>query len=102
MRCHTKFRPMTAGRGGHGANVLLFLRFLLAEVAVEESFEAAAVACFVLCHFVYGVVDGVEVELLCAGCDAHLVGACSGLGVHALFEVGLCVPNDVAEELGEA
>ena len=60
-----------------------------------------AVASLVACHLVNGVVDGVKVLGLGELGDAELVLACAGLGCHALLEVGLGVPNDLAQELGE-
>ena len=40
------------------------IRFLLAEVALQQAFERLAVAGFVAGHFMHGVMDGVEVERL--------------------------------------
>ena len=74
---------------------------LVAEVALEESFEAAAVTGLVAGHFVHGVVDGVEVQLLGALGDAGLVLTGAALGVHTLLEVGLRVPYHIAEQFGE-
>ena len=37
---------------------------LLAEVALQQAFEGLAVSGFVAGHFMHGVMDGVEVELL--------------------------------------
>lgn len=76
-------------------------RVLFFEVAVVEAFESSSVACFVFCHFVYGVVDCVEVCGFCVSCDSHFVFAGSGFGVHAFFEVCFGVPDDVSEEFGE-
>ena len=81
--------------------VIVSRLFLIAEITVEESLETAAVTGFVLGHFVNGVVDCIEVGSLGVLGDAHLVGVGTGLGVHTLLEVGLGVPNDVTEELGE-
>ena len=90
-------------RSTYRTPVLIFLCYviLLTEVAAEEAFKAAAVTGFVLSHFMNGVMDSVEVELLGTGCDTHLVGTCAGLGVHALFEIGLGVPHHVAEKFGK-
>ncbi len=74
---------------------------LLLEVSVVEALEAGAVAGFILAHFVNCVVDGVEVLLLCEGCDSLLVLACALLGEHSLLNVGLGVPYALAEELSE-
>ena len=57
---------------------------------------------FVLGHFVDGVVDGVVAQLLGAGSDGELAFAGTGLGLIALLEVGLGVPDDLAEEFGDA
>ena len=40
------------------------IRFLLAEVALQQAFERLAVAGLVAGHLMHGVVNGVEVELL--------------------------------------
>ena len=42
----------------------LFMRFQLAEVALQQALESLAVARFVPGHLMHGVVDGIEVELL--------------------------------------
>ena len=73
-----------------------FCRLLL-EVAIVQALETLAVACFVLSHFVNGVVDGVKVEFFGASSDAHLVGVGTCFGGHTLFEVGLGVPNYFTE-----
>ena len=74
---------------------------LFTEVTLVETFEALAVARFVLGHFVHGIVYGVEVLLLGHAGQTHLVFARAALGVHALFEVGLGVPYHFADQLGE-
>ena len=48
-----------------------------------------------------GVVNGVEVLLLRHAGQTHLILASAALGVHALFEVGLGVPDHFADQLGE-
>ena len=58
-------------------------------------------ASFILCHFVNGVVDSIEIELLSAAGNAHLVFVGTGFSRHTLFEVGLGVPNAVAEKFGK-
>ena len=55
----------------------------------------------VLGHLVHGVVYGVQVLLLGQTGQTHLVLAGTALGVHALVEVGLGVPNHLADQLGE-
>ena len=57
---------------------------------------------FVPGHLVDGVVDGVIAELLRAGGDGELAFAGAGLGFVALLEVRLGVPDDFAEEFGDA
>ena len=56
---------------------------------------------FVFCHFVNGVVDGVVAQLLGFGgyCKLAFAGACLSLG--PFLEVGLGVPYDLSQELGE-
>ena len=56
---------------------------------------------FVAGHFVNRVVDSVEVEFLGTLSNAGLVFASTCFSVHALFEVGLGVPNAVTEEFGK-
>ena len=43
---------------------LLMLMILLAEVALQQAFESLAVAGLIAGHFMHGVVDGVQVQLL--------------------------------------
>ena len=56
---------------------------------------------FVFSHLMNGVVDSVEILLFGAAGNAHLVGVGTGFGCHALFEVGLGVPDAFAKEFGE-
>ena len=65
------------------SHILQYL-ILFAEITLVKAFETFAVAGFVLGHFMYGVVHGVEVLLLGHACQAHLVLAGAALGVHAL------------------
>ena len=55
----------------------------------------------VLGHLVNGVVNGVEVLLLRHAGQAHLVLAGAALGIHTFEQVGLGVPNDVADQFGK-
>ena len=66
-----------------------FLYIGLAEVALEEAFESLAVAGFVACHFMDGVVDGVEAVLLGAGGQIELALGCAELAVNAPCQVSL-------------
>ena len=45
--------------------ILMFCLELLAEVALQQAFESLAVTRLVAGHLMHGVVDGIEVELLC-------------------------------------
>ena len=73
---------------------------LFAEVALQQTGEAAAVAGLILGHLVDGVVDGVEVELLGQLRELELAGGGAVLGVAAEFEVLLGgVGDDLAQQL---
>ena len=76
-------------------------RLFLAEEAGVESVEAGSVTGLVLGHLVNGVVDGVVAELLGPCGDGELALARSGLSLVALLKVGLGVPHNVSEKLGE-
>ena len=52
-------RPKSAPLGG---------TFILLEISVEQTFQTAAVASLVACHFVDGVVDGIQ-AILCGAAD---------------------------------
>ena len=70
---------------------------LLAEVAVQQTLEGLAVAGFVAGHFMDGVVDGVEVQLLGLLGQIHLAGTGTALGVNAHLQVLLgAVGQDLA------
>ena len=56
------------------------LSLLFSEIALQQAQEALAMASFVLCHFVNGVVNGVVAQLFCALCDFEFSGACSLFG----------------------
>jgi len=43
---------------------LIYGDFLLAEVALQQAFESLAVTRLVASHFMHGVVDGIQVQLL--------------------------------------
>ena len=55
----------------------------------------------VLGHLVYGIVHGVQVLLLGQTRQTHLVLAGAALGIHTFEQVGLGVPNDVADQFGK-
>lgn len=74
---------------------------LLFEEAVVETLEALTMASFVFGHFVDGVVNGVEVFGFGVSGDAHFIFVGTGFSGHALFEVGLGVPDAVAEEFSK-
>ena len=73
----------------------------LLEEAVVQAGEALAVASLVTGHLMNGVVDGVQVLGLGQLGDAELVLAGASLGGHTLLEVGLGVPNYLAQQLGK-
>ena len=59
------------------------------EIAFQKAGESGAVTGFVLGHFVHGVMNGVEPELLRLFGDLELAGAGALFGFHALGQVGL-------------
>ena len=75
---------------------------LFSEIALQQSGKASTVASLVLGHFVNGVVDGIESGSLGVLGNTELVLAGSGLSGSTLLEVGLGVPNALAEQLGKA
>ncbi len=77
------------------------IQILLAEIAFVKTEETGTVAGFVLGHFVDGVVDGVIAQLLGLGGDGEFTFAGACLGLIALLEVGLGVPNHLTEQFGE-
>ena len=56
---------------------------------------------FVFCHFVNRVVDGVIAQFLGFGGNCQLALAGTGFRHHSLVQVGLGVPDNLSEELGE-
>ena len=56
---------------------------------------------FVFCHFVNCVVDGVIAQFLGFGGNCQLALAGTGFRHHSLVQVGLGVPDNLSEELGE-
>ena len=74
---------------------------LLLEISVIETLESGAVTGLILCHFVYGVVYCIVVELLCPLCNSKLALAGSGLSLYSLLKIGLGVPDNVTEKLCE-
>ena len=44
----------------------------LFEKSVEQSLEASTMTCLILSHFMYCIVDSVEVQLLCHLCNLQL------------------------------
>jgi len=76
--------------------------FLLVEVALQQAFESLAVAGFIAGHFMHGVVDGVEVQLLGELGQLGLACGCAVFGFDAHFEVLLGgVGHDFAQQLSE-
>ena len=48
----------------------------LFEVTVQQTLHAAAMAGFVLCHFMHGVMDGIQIQSLCLCCQSLLACIC--------------------------
>ncbi len=84
--------PQVKGQYGIG----LFL-----EEAVVKALETLTVTCFILSHFMNGVMDSVEVKFLGAACYAHLVFVGTCLGSHTLLKVGLGIPDYLTEKFGK-
>ena len=57
--------------------------------------------CLVLGHFMYSVMDGIPVLGLSVSGDTVFVLTSSGLCLHTLLKVGLCVPYTVTEQLSK-
>ena len=83
----------------HPQSSLQFELFL--EITVEEAFEALAMTSLVLGHLVNGVVDGIPALGLGVLGNAELILAGTSLSIHALLEVGLGVPDYVAEKFSK-
>ena len=74
----------------------------LAEVSLQKTLEACAVACLVASHLVNGVVDRIEIERLCALCEILLTCASAGLSLYTHLKVLLgAVGENLAQELCE-
>ena len=87
-RCTLLFLPL-------GLPILLF------EIAVIQALEALTVASLILTHLMNSVMDSVEVQLLSQRSDTLLILACTSLSLHTLLQVGLCVPNNLTDQLSE-
>ena len=75
---------------------------ILLKISVKEALERTSVTGFVLCHFMYGVVDGVEVVGLCHLRKIHLAGASAVLRGNAGFQILLGgVGEAFAQHLGK-
>ena len=75
---------------------------LPSEVSFEKACECLAVAGFVACHFMNGVVESIEIVLLAELCEFELAEGCAVFGFYTHFKVLLCaVGHDFAEELSE-
>ena len=87
-RCTLLFLPL-------GLPILLF------EIAVIQALEALTVASLILTHLMNSVMDSVKVQLLSQRSDTLLILACTSLSLHTLLQVGLCVPNNLTDQLSE-
>ena len=76
--------------------------FLFPEVALEETGEGLAVPCLVAGHFVDGVVDGVEIQLLGALGEGGLAGGGTVLRLDPHLQILLGgVGDDLTQQLRE-
>ena len=74
----------------------------VAEVALEQTGEGFSMSRLIASHFMHGVVDGVQVQLLGQLGQFELAGGRAVLGVNAHFEVLLGgVGHDFAQQLCE-
>ena len=93
---------ITGNRAERYRSALYRHRKLLAKVALQQAFESLAVARLIAGHFMHGVVDGVEVVLLCQLGELELTGGCAVLGFDAHFEILLGgVGHDFAQQFSE-
>ena len=60
---------------------------LLAEVALQQTLEGAAVTGLIASHFMHGVVDGVQVQFLGQLGQLELTGGGAVFSVYAHFQV---------------
>ena len=61
----------------------------LLEVSVQQTLESAAVTSFVFCHFMNGVMDSVQTQLFCFGCDFFFASASAVFSSNAQLQVFL-------------
>ena len=78
---------------------MILLDFLLAEVALEQAFESLAVAGLVAGHFVHGVMDGVQTQLLG---EVLTTSTKKNLELRAEAEYGACLGKTELAKLAKA
>ena len=74
---------------------------LLSEIALQQTSEAGTVTSLVLSHLVNGIVDCVETGSLGVLGNAELVLASTSFSSGTLLQIGLGVPNALAQQLSE-
>ena len=94
-----KYKKQLRGTLPYPAQHYMDKPLLVTEIAVIKAFETFAVTCLVLGHLVNRIVNGIEILLLGNARKVHLAFACAVLGIHALVEVGLGIPYNLAYEL---
>ena len=69
------------------------------EVTLQQALKAAAMASFVLCHLVDGIVDCIQSIFFCTFCQSHFTFTCAMLSSSAEFEVFLgAVGQNITEQ----
>ena len=77
-------------------------QLFVAEVSFQQAGKCFAMASFVACHFMYGVMDCVEVERFCTFCKISLAGSCAILSFNTHLKVLLGgVGYDFAQQLSK-
>ena len=64
--------------------------FLLFEVSVKKSLKCTAVTSFVLSHFMYCIVNSIQIKFLSLCRKLFLTFACTVFCHHSQFKIFLC------------
>ena len=75
FRCYFSFYPCSACS--------------LTKVSLQQAFECFAVAGFVSCHFMHGVMDCIQIGCFCTFCKIHFSGGCTAFCFYTHFQVFL-------------
>ena len=78
-----------------------FIAFLLAKITLQQASEASTMTGLVLGHLVNGIVDSIETSSLGILGDAELILASTSLSSSTLLQIGLGIPNALAQELSK-